>query len=107
MEILRSKIAGLAADLDRLDATIERLTRDRQRAVTRTALEVLRRAGKPMGLRALTLAVMEAKGKDIADSALVNREMEKLRVSVTRQWQHGVLTREKGPGLTVAWGIAR
>jgi hypothetical protein len=43
---------------------------------------------------------------DTADRALVNRTMEKLRVSLTRQWRHGVVTREKGPGRTMVWGVA-
>lgn len=107
VEILRTKIAVLMADLDRLDATVERLSQERARGMTRGALDILRRAGQPMGLRALTVALMAEKGMDVVDRAMVNRTMEKLRVSLTRQWQHGIVTRERGPGWSVAWGIAR
>jgi hypothetical protein len=61
--------------------------------MTRGALDNLRRAGQPMGLRALTVELMTDKGMDSADGALVNRAMEKLRVSLTRQWQHGIVVR--------------
>ena len=104
-KFLRNKIAALAADLDRLDATVERLGQERARGMTRGALDILRRAGQPMGLRALTVALMGEKGMDTADAALVNRTLEKLRVSLTRQWQHGIVRREKGPGWSATWGI--
>jgi hypothetical protein len=106
IELLRNKIAALSTDLARLDATVERLGQERARGMTRGALDILRRAGRPMGLRALTVALMTEKGMETADPALVNRTMEKLRVSLTRQWQHGVVTREKGPGWSVVWNIA-
>lgn len=80
---------------------------DRQRGMIRGALDILRRAGAPMGLRTVTVALMADKGIDTADAALVNRTMEKLRVSLTRQWQQGIVAREKGPGLTVVWSIAQ
>jgi hypothetical protein len=106
VEILRNKITALAADLDRLDATVERLGQERARGMTRGALDILRRAGQPMGLRALTVTLMADKGMDTADLALVNRTMEKLRVSLTRQWQHGIVGRDKGPGLRALWKIS-
>jgi hypothetical protein len=107
VEILRNKIAGLMADLDRLDATVERLGQERARGMTRGALDILRRAGQPMGLRAITVALMTDKGMATIDPALVNRTMEKLRVSLTRQWQHGIVTRENGPRLTAVWSVAK
>jgi hypothetical protein len=58
-----------------------------------------------MGLRALTVALRAEKSMDTADHALVGRTMEKLRVSLTRQWQHGVVRRDKGPGLSVVWSV--
>ena len=103
---MRNAIAALMADLDRLDTTIERLTQDRQRGMTRGALDMLRRAGAPMGLRAITMALMARKDMDVADRALVGRTMEKLRVSLTRQWQNGIVRREKGPGLKMVWSVA-
>jgi hypothetical protein len=107
IEILRNKIAALAVDIHRLDATVERLGQERARGMTRGALDILRRAGQPMGLRALTVALMGDKGMDTTDRELVNRTMEKLRVSLTRQWQHGIVTREKGPELAVVWSVSR
>jgi hypothetical protein len=107
VELLRSRIAALTADLDRLDATVERLGQERARGMTRGALDILRRAGQPMGLRALTIALMAEKGMDVADAALVNRTMEKLRVSLTRQWENGIVRREPGAAATVVWAISR
>jgi hypothetical protein len=59
-----------------------------------------------MGLRALTVALMAKRGMDVADAALLNRTTEKLRVSLTRQWEHGIVVREMGPRLTVMWTVA-
>ena len=107
VERMRNVIATLSADLGRLDAEIERLTQDRRRGMTRGALDILRRAGQPMGLRAVTVALMAGKGMDTADRAAVRREMEKLRVSLTRQAAAGIVRREKGPGWTTVWSVVR
>jgi hypothetical protein len=106
IEVLRNKIGALTVDLDRLDATVERLGQERARGMTRGAVDILRRAGEPMGLRAITVALMTEKGMDTADRALVGRTMEKLRVSLTRQWQHGIVTRELGQGQSVVWVVS-
>jgi hypothetical protein len=106
VERMRNVIAALSADLTRLDTEIERLTQDRRRGMTRGALDILRRAGQPMGIRALTVALMADKGMDAADRALVNRTMEKMRVSLTRQAAAGIVRRERGPGWTMVWSIA-
>ena len=107
IERARNAIASLTAEVDRLDAALLYLTRDRQRAVTRDALAILRRAGAPMGLRALTTALMVERGLDMADGALVLRNMEKLRVSLIRYRHLGIVRRELGPGQAVFWEVAR
>jgi hypothetical protein len=108
IELLRNRIGDLTADLARLDATIERLAQGGAGAgMIRGALDILRRAGQPMGLRAIILTLMAEKGMDTADWSHVNRTKEKLRVSLKRQWQHGVVTREKGPGWSVVWRVAK
>jgi hypothetical protein len=47
IELARKAIASLAAEIERLDARLQYLTRDSQRHVTRNALTILRRAGAP------------------------------------------------------------
>lgn len=86
---------------------MERLGQERARGMTRGALDILRRSGQPMGLRAITLRLMADKDMATADPAVVNRTMEKLRVSLTRQWQHGILAREVGPGQSILWRVVR
>jgi hypothetical protein len=105
VERMRNTIARLAADVETLDATIERLSRDRARGMTRNALSILRRHGKPMRLRDVTVALMTERGMDTGDFRAVNREMEKLRVLLTRQRAHGIVRREEGPTWAALWSI--
>jgi len=84
LERMRNTIAWLMTDIETLDATIERLGRERQRGLTRDALDILRRPGKPMLLRDVTLALMAKRGMDATDRAGVNRTIERLRVLLTR-----------------------
>jgi uncharacterized small protein (DUF1192 family) len=107
IERARNAIASLTADVDRLDARLQHLTRDRQRGITRDALSILRRAGAPVGIWALTVAVMTEHGQDTADLALVRRNREKLRVCLARQREYGIVRRELGPGRAMVWGVAR
>lgn len=107
IERARNAIASLTAEVERLDARLQYLGRDRQRGVARDALAILRRAGAPMELRALTVALMTERDLDTADGALVLRNMEKLRVSLTRYRQQGVVRREFGLGRGAAmWTVA-
>src|ERR1700733_3037771 len=94
IERSRNAIASLSAEVERLDGRLQYLGRDRQRGVARDALAILRRAGAPMALRALTLTLMIEREQDIADGALVRRNVEKLRVSLTRYRQLGVVRQE-------------
>ena len=72
----------------------------------RDALTILRRAGAPMGIRALTVAVMVEHGRDTTDAALVHRNMEKLRVCLTHQRRAGIVRRELGSGRAPAmWDV--
>lgn len=107
LECTRNAVAALAEHVEQIAARLDHLTRDRNRAMTRGALDILRRSGQPMGLRALTVALMADKGLDTADRALVGRTMEKLRVSLTRQAAAGIVRREKGLGLTMVWSVAQ
>jgi hypothetical protein len=108
IERIRNTIAHLTAQIDRLDERLLYLTRDRQRGVIRTALSILRGAGAPLTIRALTVAVMTEHGQDTADLGLVSRNIEKLRVSLTRQREAGVVRQERGTGRTPAmWEVVR
>jgi hypothetical protein len=107
IERARNAIASLTTEVERLDGHLQYLSRDRQRGVARDALAILRRAGEPMGLRALTVAVMTERDQETADAALVLRNMEKLRVSMTRYRQQGVVWRELGCGrMPAMWEVA-
>ena len=60
-----------------------------------------------MGLCALTVAVMAEHGRDTTDAELVVRNMDKLRVSLIRQRQHGIVRQEVGRGRAPAmWTVA-
>jgi hypothetical protein len=108
IERTRNAIATLTAEVDRLDARLQYLTRDRQRGVLRDALAILRRAGAPMTLRALTVAVMDAHGRDTPDAATVRQNADKLRVTLIRQREHGIVRQERGTGRTPAmWSVAQ
>jgi hypothetical protein len=57
-------------------------------------------------LRALTVAVMAEHCQDTVDAPLANRNMDKPRVSLIRQWPHGIVQQEPGPGRSPAmWSI--
>ena len=104
----RNAIASLTAEVERLDVRLQYLSRDRRRGIARDALAILRRADVPMGLRAMTMALMTERDQDTADGALVLRNMEKLRVSLTRYRQQGVVRRELGSGRAPAmWEVVR
>jgi hypothetical protein len=106
IERARNAIASLTAEVERLDGRLQYLSRDRQRGVARDALAILRRAGTPMALRALTVALMAERGLDTADGALVRRNVEKLRVSMARYRQQGVVRQEAGSGRVPArWEV--
>ncbi len=108
IERARNAIATLTAEVDRLDARLQYLTRDRQRGVLRDALAILRRAGAPMELRALTVAVMAEHGRDAADAATVRQNMDRLRTNLIRQRQHGIVRQERGTGRAPAtWEVVR
>jgi hypothetical protein len=107
IERARNAIATLTAEVERLDGRLQYLSRDRQRGVARDALAILRRAGAPMALRALTVALMTERGLDTADGPLVRRNVEKLRVSLTRYRQQGVVRQNSGSGRVPAmWSIS-
>jgi hypothetical protein len=106
IERIRNAIASLTAEVERIDSRLQYLTHDRQPGVMRDALAILRRAGAPMGIRALTIAVMTERDQDSADGAVVKRNMEKLRVALTNQRRAGVVRRGWGPGRTVVWSVA-
>lgn len=106
IERMRNAIASLTADLERLNGRLQDLTRDRRSTTLRDALSILRRSQAPIGLRALSIALMTERGLDATDGASVARLMEQLRISLLRQWRAGVVRRENGPGMTMVWSIA-
>lgn len=102
---LRTALQGLLADVDRIDDLFQQLTMERHRHVTRAALNILRTANGPMGIRELTTRVMADRDMDQTNPKLVRQMMEKLRVSLTRQAAAGIVRREKGPGWTMVWSV--
>jgi hypothetical protein len=106
IERARNAIAAITAEVDRLDARLQYLTRDRRRSVTRDALSILRRAGAPMATRALTVAVMTEHHQDTTDGALVRLNRERLRICLLRHRANGIVTSAPGVGRTVVWAVA-
>lgn len=106
MERLRTAIRALLADVERIDDLFQQLTRERHRHVTRDALNILRTANGPMGLRELTERLMSDQGLDPSDAKETRKMMEKLRVVLTRYAASGILRREPGPGWTMVWSVA-
>ena len=106
VERMRNRIAQLSADLEQMDAAIERIGKQRNRGLTRDSLAILRRNREPMLLRDMTVILMTERGMDTADRALVTQMLERLRGLMLRQRAYGVVRREQGEGWAALWSVA-
>ena len=102
---MRNRIAQLSADVEQMDAAIERIGKQRNRGLTRDALAILRRNRAPMLLRDVTVTLMTERGMDPADKALVTQMLERLRGLMLRQRAYGVVQREQGEGWAALWSV--
>ncbi len=105
---LRTAVLAMSAELDALEDELSRLVRIRHRGLTRDALTLLRRAGEPMPIRALTLRLMEAREMDTTDTRLTRTIVERVRLLLHRQERAGVVRKGRGkePEGRVVWSIA-
>jgi hypothetical protein len=105
---LRTAVLAMSAELDALEDELSRLVRIRHRGLTRDALTLLRRAGEPMPIRALTLRLMEAREMDTTDARLTRTIVERVRLLLHRQERAGVVRKGRGkePEGRVVWSIA-
>jgi len=105
---LRNIMATVDNRLDSLEHEMVLLAKPRHHALTRDALTILRNAPEPMPLRALTLALMEARSLDASDTRLTRPMTERMRLLLWRQEAAGVVRKAKGKGSEErqVWGIA-
>jgi hypothetical protein len=118
------ELRNLIIQLDSLDATIRIFKPDIdlevikpkplpprnaafQGEVTRAILDKLRRTQRPMSTRELSLAVMEARGLDNADAALLRTIVKRVNATLRHHKNRGVLTAERGADNHMLWDIAR
>jgi hypothetical protein len=101
-------VLSISAELDALEDELSRLVRIRHRGLIRDALTLLRRAGEPMPIRALTLRLMEAREMDTTDARLTRTIIERVRLLLHRQERAGVVRKGRGtkPAGRVVWSIA-
>ena len=109
IELLRNMVATISDRLEALELDMKALAQPRHHGLTRDALTILRRAGEPMPLRALTLRLMEARGLDATDTRLTRRMTERMRGLLRRQVAAGVVRKDGGkePEERLVWSIAR
>jgi hypothetical protein len=117
-------LRNLVIQLDNLDATIRLFKPDIdlevvkpkplpprnaafQGEVTRAILDKLRRVQRPLTTRELALHVMECRGLDNADAALLRTIVKRVSATLKHHKNRGVLTSERGPDNHMLWNIAR
>jgi len=82
------------------------LRRGQRVGISRTALEVLRDAKAPKGLRELRLAVLTKLGRGTGPKA-VSKVMERVRTALLRQQKAEAVQSTEGPGLAWLWEVVR
>jgi hypothetical protein len=117
-------LRNLLIDLDNLDATLRMFKPDIdleiirpkplpprnaafQGEVTRAILDKLRRMQRPMTTRELALAVLEARGLDNADAALLRTIVKRVNAALRHHRNRGLLSSERGQDNHMLWAIAR
>jgi len=123
LELVQSQMRQLVLDLDALDSTLRLFKPDveigivrikpiprRHAAVrhesSRVIFSLLRETGEPMTTRALTRAIMEARGMNTADHAMVNTMLVRLASTLRKLKNRGKLVADKEGGKNMRWGLA-
>ena len=123
LEITQSQVRQLILDLDALDSTLRLFRPDveigvvrinpiprRHAAVrhesSRLIFGVLREATGPMTTREIVRAVMEARGMNTADHAMVATMVLRMASTLRKLKNRGKLVADKQDGKNQRWGLA-
>ena len=125
IEAIHTRLKGLLADLESLDATIlqfdpsHRVEAIRPRAIrppadwanrgqmSRIVLNILRQAAEPMTSRDIALELLVARAMDKNDQKLFKLMTKRVGVALRVQRDNGAVRSEQGPGQFVLWEVAR
>ena len=123
LEIVQGQMRQLVLDLDALDSTLRLFRPDveigmvrikpvprRHAAVrhesSRFIFSILREADAPMTTRGLVRAVMEARGMNTADHAMVATMVERMASTLRKLKNRGKLVADKEGGKNMRWRLA-
>lgn len=125
IEAIHSRLSGLLAALESLDATIlqfdpsHRVEAIRPRALrppkdwsnrgqmSRIVLSILRQAAEPLTTRDIALELLVARAMDKKDIKLLKLMTKRVGVALRIQRDNGVVKAEQGPGQFVLWEVVR
>jgi len=125
IEAIHTRLSGLLAALESLDATIlqfdpsHRVEAIRPRALrppkdwsnrgqmSRIVLSILRQAAEPLTTRDIALELLVARAMDKKDIKLLKLMTKRVGVALRIQRDNGVVKAEQGPGQFVLWEVAR
>lgn len=123
LEIVQDQVRQLVLDLDALDTTLRLFRPDveigvvrikpiprRHAAIrhesTRLVFSILRDAPEPMSTRGIVRAIMEARGMNTADHAMVETMRLRLASTLRKLKNRGKLVVETEAGKNMRWGLA-
>lgn len=125
IEAIHTRLSGLLAALESLDATIlqfdpsHRVEAIRPRALrppkdwsnrgqmSRIVLSILRQAAEPLTTRDIALELLVARAMDKKDIKLLKLMTKRVGVALRIQRDNGVVKAEQGPGQFVLWEVVR
>lgn len=122
MNTLQGRLHQIHADLASLDDVIKQFDpeyelstiRPRYRrqatpaevsSISRAVLDTLRRAGEPMGAKAVALAIMTERGLDQTDRAMVRSMAKRVDMALRYQRTNGMVEEAVCEGVEVAWRL--
>ncbi len=123
-DALRTRLAGLIADIGHIDAVIRqidpsydlaRIRPRRPRAAetarlgdrSRALLDMLREAGEPLSTAELVQRLMEQQKQDTGDRRLVTLLVKRIGTTLTRQERRGAVRAIREEGRVTLWEVAR
>ena len=124
MHTLQSRLHQLHADLASLDAVIRQFdpeyrletirpkyrkapTAAEHGAISRTVLDILRRASDPLAAKEIAARIMAERGLDTADRGLVRSMNKRVDMALRYQRTNGMVEGTEGDGGEVIWAIAK
>lgn len=124
LEQVQAQVRQLILDMDAIDATIRLFKPDieigvvrvkpvprrhaaHQHESSRMIFSLLREASEPPTTRILTRMIMEARGMNTADHAMVDTMIKRIASTLRRLKHRGKLTADKNDGKNMRWQLAR